>query len=66
MTNETHRWIEAGKTISLDPKAVVSCPSCQKENLVVTDSLINSSNKFERILTCPLCDSKNIILLNYR
>jgi len=59
----TKAWIAAGKLIAANPTAVVACPVCGKENLIVEDIPINNTKKFERVMRCPNCGSRNILLM---
>ena len=57
------KWIAAGKVLAIDPTALVPCPVCGEENLIVEDIPIEGSRKFERIMRCPKCGSQNILLM---
>jgi hypothetical protein len=60
----TKAWIAAGKILGNDPKALVLCPVCETEYLVIQDVPDINSNKFERIMSCPNCGARNILLMN--
>jgi formate dehydrogenase maturation protein FdhE len=62
VTAETRRWVEAGITLSKEPKAVVMCPVCQRAPLGVMDQILGE-RKVERHMRCPLCGAYNSILL---
>lgn len=62
--NVTSKWIAAGILLATDPTALVACPACGEENLVVEDIPIEGSKKLERIMRCPKCGSRNILLLS--
>jgi hypothetical protein len=60
MSTETERWIEAGKTLAVDPAAKVSCPRCLDAYLMVTDVTVpNQPGLMERHMQCPKCDAYN-------
>jgi len=64
MTDETRRWIEAGRTLATDAEAQVSCPRCGLTALVVTDaSPPDDPTLIERHLRCPGCGAYNAIRL---
>jgi uncharacterized C2H2 Zn-finger protein len=60
----TSKWIAAAKILGFDPAALVRCPACSVENLIVQDVSIEGSRQFERIMRCPKCGSQNAILLS--
>ena len=62
MKGETRRWVDAGIVLAKDPKALVTCPVCQKSTLEVTDQELGD-RKIERHMRCPTCSSYNSILL---
>ena len=61
VSSESLKWIEAAKVLSVDPMAVIRCPSKDDEKLVVFD--IEHGSKISRYLVCPKCKSYNVILL---
>lgn len=62
--NITLLWIEAGKLLSDDPVALISCPVCANENLQVTDRRsAETSNVVEREMYCPSCGARNFLRL---
>jgi len=62
--NVASKWIAAGKVLAVDSTALVPCPVCSQENLIVEDISIQGSRKFERIMRCPKCGSQNAILMS--
>jgi hypothetical protein len=63
-SDESRRWLEAGKALATDPAAVVKCPVCQEGNLTVRDVPIAGTLKFERIMRCQNCGAFNVLLMN--
>lgn len=64
MKPETKKWIEAGKLLQYDPKAIVQCPECGIGTLQVKDEPIgNSSNRIDRYLICNNCGKWNVITM---
>jgi predicted RNA-binding Zn-ribbon protein involved in translation (DUF1610 family) len=57
-------WIAAGIALGTDPKALVVCPVCENENIIVQDIPDKNSSQFERIMSCPNCGARNILLMN--
>ena len=62
MSNETEKWIEAGKILAADPDANVVCPRCGAAHLEVQDAPAGPA-KIERHLICPSCGAYNAILM---
>jgi predicted RNA-binding Zn-ribbon protein involved in translation (DUF1610 family) len=60
MSEESRKkWLEAGKTLAVNPYASVLCPDCGKASLKVLDA--RSGDLLERWMQCPVCLSKNTI-----
>jgi C4-type Zn-finger protein len=60
----TNRWIEAGKTLSVDSNAKVKCPVCESATLQVKDERSESEpSLLERHMTCPSCGAYNSLRL---
>ena len=59
MSNEL--WIDAGKTLAVDPQAVVKCPDCGKAELTIFDTPTGASH-VERHMRCPKCGAYNALL----
>ena len=66
VSTEWERWVEAGKVLGTIPTALVRCPHCQAENLVVED-IPNPRNpiEFERTMRCPKCGAMNALLMRH-
>lgn len=65
MSTEVERWVEAGKVLAVNPSAPVSCPRCQKAQLVVDDvAMPGSGGIIERHLRCPRCQAYNALRLS--
>ena len=56
MINHVERkaWLQAGRTLALDPTQSVDCPSCGNATLVVRN-LPSDDNCVERHIVCPAC-----------
>ncbi|MEI9428974.1 hypothetical protein [Mesorhizobium sp. Cs1299R1N3] len=54
-------WVDAGKILAGDPKAVVKCPDCGEATLDVHDSKVDATH-FERHMRCPKCGAYNGLL----
>ena len=53
-------WIDAGKILAVDSKAVVKCPDCDEANLDLYDSKVDATH-FERHMRCPKCGAFNAL-----
>lgn len=64
ITNESKRWIAAGKLLADNPNAQLRCPRCEFSTLEV-ENVINPDNpeELERILRCAKCGAKNALRL---
>jgi predicted RNA-binding Zn-ribbon protein involved in translation (DUF1610 family) len=56
-------WIEAGKILAVDPKAVVKCPDCGEAELTVFDAPSGAA-RIERHMRCPKCGAYNALYKN--
>ncbi|WP_322418637.1 hypothetical protein [Mesorhizobium huakuii] len=54
-------WIEAGKILAVDLKAVVKCPDCGEAELTVFDTPAGATH-IERHMSCPGCGGYNALL----
>lgn len=54
-------WIEAGKILAVDPKAVVKCPDCGEADLEIFDTPADATH-IERHMRCPRCGAYNALL----
>lgn len=61
LSPEAGRWIEAGKTLAVDPSAQVMCPVCGKGYLVVTDVPWKDGLHLDRHMQCPDCGARNVL-----
>lgn len=51
---ERNAWLQAGRTLALDPTQSVTCPSCGNATLVV-ENLPSDDKCIERHIFCPVC-----------
>lgn len=57
-------WIEAGKLLAEDPTALVQCPVCAQNKLLVKDvRSVENPSVIERELSCPSCEARNYLRL---
>lgn len=62
MKNVTSKWIEAGRLLSENPDAKVTCPNCERAILEVHDILFEQDpTVFERYMTCHACGARNVL-----
>ena len=54
-------WVEAGKILAVDLKAVVKCPDCGEAELAVFDTPAGPTH-IERRMLCPGCGAYNALL----
>ena len=57
------KWIEAGKVLSENPRAIVRCPERDDGVLLVHDEAAPDGSAIERYLFCKGCGARNIILI---
>ena len=53
-------WLEAIKTLHVDPKAKVKCPRCGAADLDVFDTP-PENGRFDRRLRCPSCRDLHVL-----
>lgn len=64
MKEETKVWLEAGRILEVNPKAIINCPHCNTGTLKVIDEPIKAWNKIDRYLLCESCGHWNVITMN--
>jgi hypothetical protein len=66
MTPAGKKWVEAGKTLAVDPSAVVRCPERDDGILLVHDEVISGGEMMERYMVCETCGARNILLMRIK
>ncbi len=60
MSLARRRWIEAAKTLGLDPKAVVPCPECGQGTLRVFEARMGP-DRLARDMQCTVCHRREVV-----
>lgn len=62
--NTISKWIEVGKILAVDPRALVDCPECNKKYLKIDDIICDADlSIIERKISCT-CGAHNYLRLN--
>jgi len=66
MNETTRKWIEAGRILQTDTKAIVACPECSIGTLIIKDEPVADGNNqtIDRYLICNNCGKWNVITMN--
>ena len=60
MSDVTARWLEAGRIASLNPRALILCPSNLDDHLAIFDVTVGD-RELSRYLVCPRCHARNVL-----
>jgi hypothetical protein len=61
-TSKVRQWLEAGKTLAVDPSARVRCPEKDDGFLTVNDvPFPGDPSTVERYLVCETCGARNVL-----